>query len=297
MASARSASRKSSLERGHSQGRPMARGGSNEIRMPPLPQSRARSAGGATSTTSANFKPLFGTVGLDDPTIEPSSYPLQAGGVSEPLSRQTSSHSQFGVPMTDRARTQTSSPTPNGPASSIRFGTGPFRSQPNMTAPLPQQPFAPRPPRGRDHRSSFSGPGRARFPRGRPYTSPGGTLRPLDADSVYSRSYGMGYPNVPAYYPPAGAGYYDPWAAAQMGMYGGRPPAPMPQTFVRGLDPLRFTVLGQVEYYFSEQNMAMDLFLRNQVSAVDDPSFRRRHSDRRDLLMSRWTPRDGSTYR
>lgn len=52
----------------------------------------------------------------------------------------------------------------------------------------------------------------------------------------------------------AGAAYYTP------------PPMPIPVTIPPfQLDPLRFYLLGQLEYYFGIQNLAMDFFLRQQV--------------------------------
>jgi hypothetical protein len=73
--------------------------------------------------------------------------------------------------------------------------------------------------------------------------------------------------------------------AASFAAFG--PPPPMPVTVVPGLDPLRIRILGQVssfgtcacavhtpsnvvthlqlEYYFGDQNLPMDFFLRQQV--------------------------------
>jgi la-related protein 1 len=55
------------------------------------------------------------------------------------------------------------------------------------------------------------------------------------------------------------------------------PPLPMPVTLPNfPLDSLRFYVLGQLEHYFSAQNLAMDFFLRQQVryeSLFDDLCF------------------------
>jgi la-related protein 1 len=48
------------------------------------------------------------------------------------------------------------------------------------------------------------------------------------------------------------------------------PPPPLPVTQVANIDALRYYVLGQVEYYFSMQNLAMDFFLRQQVSFEAD---------------------------
>ncbi|OWZ33091.1 hypothetical protein C366_05682 [Cryptococcus neoformans Tu401-1] len=104
--------------------------------------------------------------------------------------------------------------------------------------------------------------------------------------NLYQRGYGMGFqPFYPAATAAASAGeggptgaaagdaagVYDPAAAVygNMGMYksASMPPPPMPQTVVPNLDPLRFYVLGQVEYYFSMQNLAMDFFLRQQMDS------------------------------
>ncbi|ADV22192.1 hypothetical protein CNJ00100 [Cryptococcus gattii WM276] len=104
--------------------------------------------------------------------------------------------------------------------------------------------------------------------------------------NLYQRGFGMGFQPL---YPAAtaatsigagggtgaavgdAAGVYDPAAAVygNMGMYksASMPPPPMPQTVVPNLDPLRFYVLGQVEYYFSMQNLAMDFFLRQQMDS------------------------------
>jgi la-related protein 1 len=50
------------------------------------------------------------------------------------------------------------------------------------------------------------------------------------------------------------------------------PPVPMPMTAIRfPLDPTRYYLLGQLEYYLSPQNMAMDFFLRQQVSKLTFP--------------------------
>ena len=80
----------------------------------------------------------------------------------------------------------------------------------------------------------------------------------------------MGYGYFPQ--PMGGVAYdstYSGWPV-QQGFYGqtGMPPPPMPQTIIPGLDGLRVYVLGQVEYYFSMQNLAMDFFLRQQVSEI-----------------------------
>lgn len=53
-----------------------------------------------------------------------------------------------------------------------------------------------------------------------------------------------------------------------------QPPMPMPITIMTfPLDPTRYYLLGQVEYYFSMQNLASDLFLRNKVSNLNFSKF------------------------
>lgn len=194
---------------------------------------------------AAGFKPIFGTVqpGSDDGVerLEP----IVNGASSAPLSRQSSRVSRRGSPV----KSVTQLPSPSQPAvDTMRFGTGPFRSQPmmgNASAPLPQQPFNPnannfpRPPR-RDGRNSFSAVrGRGGFRGGRGFHD-------VAQENLYQRGYGMGYQQQPYGFP----GMYDPAQAqfANMQMFGrgAMPPPPLPQTPAQNLDPLRFYVLGQV---------------------------------------------------
>ncbi|WVQ76093.1 hypothetical protein IAR50_005732 [Cryptococcus sp. DSM 104548] len=179
--------------------------------------------------------------------------------------------------------------------------------QTSQTAPIPSHNFinptagAARPPRGRNDpaRGSFGGRGRGGFRsnsaiahhkgHGAPYTSPpmgvmglpmeGMTYPAGNAPNLYQRGFGMGYQ---PFYPAAaggasanatgqtvytGQGIYDPMQYANAYRGASMPPPPMPQTVVPNLDPLRFYVLGQVEYYFSMQNLAMDFFLRQQMDS------------------------------
>lgn len=82
---------------------------------------------------------------------------------------------------------------------------------------------------------------------------------------------------------------------------GGAAPFPRPVTQISGLDTLRSFILGQLEYYFSMQNLAMDFFLRQQVSPIDVHFENRRRAmspilNRNDRLR-RWTIKDGSISR
>lgn len=132
----------------------------------------------------------------------------------------------------------------------------------------------PRAPRGRDREGrGYSGRGRGGY-RSVSQATQGGRyeLSPLQGTAelahAYTRGYGMGY----SYYPMPPAGFVmpvDPSHATYPGMpmyaRGPLPPPPLPVTQIPNLDPLRYWVLGQVEYYFSMQNLAMDFFLRQQM--------------------------------
>lgn len=132
----------------------------------------------------------------------------------------------------------------------------------------------PRPSRGRDRDGrGYGGRGRGGY-RSVSQATGGGRydLSPLQGNAelahIYSRGYGMGY----SYYPMPPAGFVmpvDPSHATYPGMpmyaRGTLPPPPLPLTQIPNLDPLRYWVLGQVEYYFSMQNLAMDFFLRQQM--------------------------------
>lgn len=141
-------------------------------------------------------------------------------------------------------------------------------SQPGFggNAPLP------RAPRGRDREGrGYGGRGRGGY-RSISQATGRYELSPLQGNAelahVYARGYGMGY----SFYPMPPAGFVmpvDPSHATYPGMpmyaRGTLPPPPLPVTQVPNLDPLRYWVLGQVEYYFSMQNLAMDFFLRQQM--------------------------------
>lgn len=64
------------------------------------------------------------------------------------------------------------------------------------------------------------------------------------------------------------AGTYD-YAAGAQGAPQVAPPVPTPVSNIPfPLDPTRWYLLGQLEYYLSPQNMAQDFFLRQQASVV-----------------------------
>nr|XP_018265653.1 uncharacterized protein I303_02024 [Kwoniella dejecticola CBS 10117]OBR87811.1 hypothetical protein I303_02024 [Kwoniella dejecticola CBS 10117] len=213
------------------------------------------------------------------------------------LTRQISKQSKAGSPR--KGDQPLTSPTSNGISSELRLGNGPIapQSRPMVasnTAPLPQQGFSnntlPRVPRGRDTRQSLNGGGRGRggfrsnsafvHKPHQHFGSPplgGNTNLPNDGfvnGNGYARRQGQ-FGGFQPFYPVQGYGQpnasvYDPMQA----QYGagsvyrpGLPPPPMPQTVVPNLDATRFYVLGQIEYYFSMQNLAMDFFLRQQMDS------------------------------
>lgn len=72
--------------------------------------------------------------------------------------------------------------------------------------------------------------------------------------------YTHGYEAYPSTYPP----YAPPTQNLPA-----QPPLPMPQSPLSfPLDPLRYHLLGQLEYYLSPQNMAMDFFLRQKMDSA-----------------------------
>lgn len=152
----------------------------------------------------------------------------------------------------------------------------------SSTGTLPQHGFnpatnMPRPPRGRDRdgRGGYGGRGRGNYrsaSNAAMHRMYGGELSPLGGNAnLYPVGYGAGYGG---FYPMPAPGYVlAPGFDASQGTYNGVPvfprgipPPPMPVTQIVNIDPQRFYVLGQVEYYFSMQNLAMDFFLRQQVS-------------------------------
>ncbi|WWC86931.1 uncharacterized protein L201_001811 [Kwoniella dendrophila CBS 6074] len=218
------------------------------------------------------------------------------------LTRQTSEQSKVGSPS--KSNMQLSSPTKEN-STQVRLGSGPLQSRPmtgSNTASIPQHSFnannnntnLPRAPRGRDQRGSFNGRGRGggfrsnsaitHKQRQAGFGSPplgGNSGLPVDGFSPNGNANGFqrGFNGMQfqSFYPvqgygqtSAGPGIYDPMQA----QYGagaiyrpGLPPPPMPQTVVPNLDATRFYVLGQIEYYFSMQNLAMDFFLRQQMDS------------------------------
>lgn len=89
--------------------------------------------------------------------------------------------------------------------------------------------------------------------------------------NVNATPYAAGYPYT--YYPQqavpySGYGYTSPpeFYDHQTGyVFGAQAPPPLPVTQAYGMDPSRVYILGQLEYYFSVQNLAMDFFLRQQM--------------------------------
>lgn len=255
----------------------MANGHGEDVRLPPLPH----------VPRGAPVKPVFGTVhaGSEAGSQFEGSMTARRTSGSTPMSRQTSNQSRTSAtgPSTHLASPAKSDThldaIPNGSHSKAMSLTG--------SSPVPQGSFPAHgngfPRGGRSGRSSFSGRGRP-F-RGGPggikgYTSPNAVVQGLPADSLYARGYGMGFNT----FYPVGSGSPQMASMSQVAQYSqgaydpsqmqymqysrsNAPPPPMPQTTVPGIDPQRFYVLGQVEYYFSMQNLAMDFFLRQQVSS------------------------------
>ncbi|KAG8900394.1 hypothetical protein FRB99_006087 [Tulasnella sp. 403] len=126
-------------------------------------------------------------------------------------------------------------------------------------------------------------------PSSAPPQTPGNSHPPLSAtEAPYTPHTHYPYPYPP---PPPGVPYgppmpyYPPYpvpGAPNVGIpmlypipayppntsYGSAPPVPSPVTNVGyPLDNVRYLLLGQVEYYFSVQNMSSDLFLRKQMDS------------------------------
>jgi la-related protein 1 len=142
---------------------------------------------------------------------------------------------------------------------------------------------------GRGGGAGQAGPGRSHSEQGSPLTSPPNGRSPSlpghTATQSYPRrsgdyqktqssaSFGLPSPyyGVPYHYPVMTGGFVPPAdgnleAYGQAAYAGGAAPFPRPVTQISGLDSLRSFILGQLEYYFSMQNLAMDFFLRQQVS-------------------------------
>jgi len=236
----------------------MQRSGSqgSEARLPPFPEAQRGHPNGYR----------FGTTGAADRAeiVNGDGFNGYVNGtLSAPLSRQASQQSKRASPIHSTVPL-----TPEGATRELD-GARPGVNGTNL----------PRGPRGRD-REGRGGYGGGRGGRGA-YRSAsnasaryGADLSPLAGNSelanLYQRGYGMGY----SYYPvPSGGfvlappGYDAAQYAASMQVYPrSMPPPPQPVTQVSNIDALRYYVLGQVEYYFSMQNLAMDFFLRQQVS-------------------------------
>jgi len=141
---------------------------------------------------------------------------------------------------------------------------------------------------GRGGAAGQTGTGRSHSEQGSPMTSPPNGRSPSlpghTATQSYPRrsgdhqkmqssaSFGLPSPyyGVPYHYPVMTGGFVPPAdgnldAYGQAAYAGGAAPFPRPVTQISGLDSLRSYILGQLEYYFSMQNLAMDFFLRQQV--------------------------------
>jgi la-related protein 1 len=98
----------------------------------------------------------------------------------------------------------------------------------------------------------------------RPFTltPPQAVVQPLQTVSDPSNGY---YPqHRPPYVPPGYEAYLPPTASPTASHTS--PPVPVPVTTLSfPLDPTRWYLLGQLEYYLSPQNMAQDFYLRQQV--------------------------------
>jgi hypothetical protein len=265
---------------------------SGEIRLPPMPAGSRRNSGGP--------KPVFGTVG---PTSDAGSV------VGAPLSRQTSRQSKFGNGSTAvsprKSRSTLPSPaiqsTPLDPASSsFSPSQGPSASGPSskplvgsVTAPILQGQFQangagispnpmPRTGRMRDARSSFStGRGRGNF-RSQSQHMKGLMSPPMgmnglpSVDGAYPRGHmGYNYHSNMGHMPQVvGPGQYDAVQVQYMQNYnrGNQgPPAPLPQSYVQGLDMTRFYVLGQVSYAAGERTKSggsADVCFRSSTISV-----------------------------
>jgi hypothetical protein len=144
------------------------------------------------------------------------------------------------------------------------------------------------------------------------------------ADPAMTNAAFSGYAYPVGYYgyvAPAGYAAYsqDPamseqLPAASFAAFG--PPPPMPVTVVPGLDPLRIRILGQVssrrtcavhtpsnvvthlqlEYYFGDQNLPMDFFLRQQVcTSSKGCGIGNRLTSAPPFNVHRWMLKAGST--
>ncbi|BEI86548.1 hypothetical protein CcaverHIS002_0608350 [Cutaneotrichosporon cavernicola] len=180
------------------------------------------------------------------------------GSASAPLSRHGSNP---GTPV--KRPSPRSGSTPLSPESgaaplSHHFGTAPRRG------------------RDRDGRGGYGGRGRGGYHRSASNTPMNRMfdLSPVGTNAnLYAAGYGMGY----GYYPipasmvnmanVAAVSGFDATQVQYALFQRNMPPPPVPVTSVPNIDPLRYWVLGQVEYYFSIQNLVMDFFLRQQMDA------------------------------
>ena len=123
-------------------------------------------------------------------------------------------------------------------------------------------------------------------------TPPQALFQPLQAVCEPSNGY---YPQPqPSYIPPGYEAYLPPTTNPTASHIS--PPVPVPVTTISfPLDPTRWYLLGQLEYYLSPQNMAQDFFLRQQVTLffLSHPCLT---ASSESTLHHRWTRRDGYPF-
>ncbi|GMK57820.1 hypothetical protein CspeluHIS016_0406540 [Cutaneotrichosporon spelunceum] len=181
------------------------------------------------------------------------------GTASAPTSRHGSNPGTPGKRPSPHSASSPLSPESGAAAMPHHFGTAPRRG------------------RDRDGRGGYGGRTRGGYHRSASNTPMNRMfdLSPVGTNAnLYAAGYGMGY----GYYPvPANMMNVANVATALPGFdmtqaqyalfQRNMPPPPVPVTAVPNIDPLRYWVLGQVEYYFSIQNLVMDFFLRQQMDA------------------------------
>ncbi|TFK47591.1 hypothetical protein OE88DRAFT_1738505 [Heliocybe sulcata] len=122
--------------------------------------------------------------------------------------------------------------------------------------------------RGYDSRGGYQRGGGMGQPRQAPYTiTPPSHFQQLPPQADYTQYYVppmSPYGSVPGY-----EGYHGTPYVAPLHIPQNLPPALAPISAVSfPLDPLRQSLLGQLEYYLSPQNMAQDFFLRQRMDSL-----------------------------
>lgn len=235
---------------------------------------------------------------VDLTTIDVPTTP-QAGASSLPIDESPSTRQKGSANDRDKARTYPSGTAPTGKAQNIGpvqgnsvTGTSQNSHQQNLPRPAnsggqSRGGRAGRVARGGRGGGSHAALGRSQSEQHSPLTSPPNGRSPslpshganqglgrrltegqaTQGSAVYS--YAQPY-YAPYHFPVVAGGFTGPTdgnvdAYGQANFGGGVAPFPRPVTQIPGLDTLRSFILGQLEYYFSMQNLAMDFFLRQQV--------------------------------